>query len=325
MDSTRLLKPRWNRKRCQLAKWMPGLGTVLIVLLLLIICCLQNERSYFSTLVQALTMFDARFSRRILGNEEPFVFVGGMPRSGTTLMRAMLDAHERIRCGEETMVIPWILKSHEEWVKRRGITEGSGLSEKVLDEAVSAFISEDPFALFYVDYLADLFPESKYILMLRDARATVHSVITREVPISGFNRTNYEQCFQAWNGNMRKLVSQCRGATGRCLMVHYESLVQSPREQMAEILAFLEEPWSENVLQHEKFVGGEVMLNPNEFSTNQVVQRVNLKAMTAWKGFFNDELLGKIPRLAPMMASLGYDPFDLDPDYAKWALTTDKS
>ncbi|CAJ0561690.1 unnamed protein product, partial [Mesorhabditis spiculigera] len=302
MDSTRLLKPRWNRKRCQLAKWMPGLGTVLIILLLLIICCLQNERSYFSTLVQALTI--------------SYVFRG-----------------------EETMVIPWILKSHEEWVKRRGITKGSGLSEKVLDEAVSAFISEiitrhgtlaprlcnkDPFALFYVDYLADLFPESKYILMLRDARATVHSIITREVPISGFNRTNYEQCFQAWNGNMRKLVSQCRGATGRCLMVHYESLVQSPRKQMAEILAFLEEPWSENVLQHEKFVGGEVMLNPNEFSTNQVVQGVNLKAMTAWKGFFNDELLGKIPRLAPMMASLGYDPFDLDPDYTKWARTTNQ-
>ena len=34
----------------------------------------------------------------------PLIFVGGMPRSGTTLMRAMLDAHPDVRCGEETRV-----------------------------------------------------------------------------------------------------------------------------------------------------------------------------------------------------------------------------
>ena len=30
----------------------------------------------------------------------PFIFIGGMPRSGTTLMRAMMDAHPDVRCGE---------------------------------------------------------------------------------------------------------------------------------------------------------------------------------------------------------------------------------
>ncbi len=32
----------------------------------------------------------------------PIIFIGGVPRSGTTLMRAMLDAHPEVRCGEET-------------------------------------------------------------------------------------------------------------------------------------------------------------------------------------------------------------------------------
>ena len=32
----------------------------------------------------------------------PIVFIGGSPRSGTTLMRVMLDAHPSVRCGEET-------------------------------------------------------------------------------------------------------------------------------------------------------------------------------------------------------------------------------
>ena len=39
----------------------------------------------------------------------PLIWIGGVPRSGTTLMRAMLDAHKDVRCGEETRVIPRIL------------------------------------------------------------------------------------------------------------------------------------------------------------------------------------------------------------------------
>ena len=39
----------------------------------------------------------------------PLIFIGGVPRSGTTLMRAMLDAHPAVRCGEETRVIPRLL------------------------------------------------------------------------------------------------------------------------------------------------------------------------------------------------------------------------
>ena len=30
--------------------------------------------------------------------------------SGTTLMRAMLDAHKDVRCGEETRVVPRLLQ-----------------------------------------------------------------------------------------------------------------------------------------------------------------------------------------------------------------------
>jgi len=40
-------------------------------------------------------------------------------------------------------------------------------------------------------YLKELFPNSKFILMIRDGRATAHSIISRRVYITGYDVTSY--------------------------------------------------------------------------------------------------------------------------------------
>ncbi|GFU91062.1 transposable element Tcb2 transposase [Trichonephila clavipes] len=47
----------------------------------------------------------------------PLVFIGGMPRSGTTLLRVLLDSHPDVRCGEETRVIPRLLGLKSQWLR----------------------------------------------------------------------------------------------------------------------------------------------------------------------------------------------------------------
>lgn len=129
----------------------------------------------------------------------PLIFIGGMPRSGTTLLRVLLDAHPDIRCGEETRVIPRLLGIRQQWMKAafesRRLRE-AGITPEVLDSAVSAFILEiiakhgtsaprlcnkDPFTLRSAVYLKHLFPNARFIFMIRDGRAVVHSIITRKV------------------------------------------------------------------------------------------------------------------------------------------------
>lgn len=133
------------------------------------------------------------------GRELPLIFIGGVPRSGTTLMRAMLDAHADVRCGQETRVVPRILQMRQHWARSQKESvrlEQAGVSRAVLDNAIAAFCLEvivrhgepaprlcnkDPLVLKMGTYVLELFPNAKFLFMVRDGRATVHSIITRKV------------------------------------------------------------------------------------------------------------------------------------------------
>lgn len=80
-----------------------------------------------------------------LPEDTPIIFIGGFPRSGTTLMRVMLDAHNTVRCGEETRVIPRLLAMRATWsrsVKEKIRLDEAGVTDQVLDSAVRAFLLE---------------------------------------------------------------------------------------------------------------------------------------------------------------------------------------
>ncbi|XP_064434650.1 protein-tyrosine sulfotransferase 2 isoform X7 [Mirounga angustirostris] len=208
------------------------------------------------------------------GKAMPLIFVGGVPRSGTTLMRAMLDAHPEVRCGEETRIIPRVLAMRQAWSKsgrEKLRLDEAGVTDEVLDAAMQAFILEviakhgeparvlcnkDPFTLKSSVYLSRLFPNSKFLLMVRDGRASVHSMITRKVTIAGFDLSSYRDCLTKWNKAIEVMYAQCMEVgKDKCLPVYYEQLVLHPRRSLKLILDFLGIAWSDAVLHHEDLIG----------------------------------------------------------------------
>uniref|UniRef100_A0A0N5A9A6 Protein-tyrosine sulfotransferase n=1 Tax=Syphacia muris TaxID=451379 RepID=A0A0N5A9A6_9BILA len=238
--------------------------------------------------------------------------------------------------GEETRVIPRILGLRSQWKRSdkewRRLIE-AGVTSEVLDSAISSFIiqiiaghgapadrlcNKDPFTLKSTEYLAELFPNSKFILMIRDGRATVHSIISRKVTITGFDLSSYRQCLEKWNTAITTMYQQCQSVGGyRCLMVYYEQLVLHPEEQMRRVLNFLDIPWNESVLHHETLIGKDISLSKVEKSSDQVVKPVNLDALTKWVGHFPEDVLLEMPSIAPMLTELGYNPLANPPNYGK--------
>ncbi|KAG8335794.1 protein-tyrosine sulfotransferase-like [Homalodisca vitripennis] len=266
----------------------------------------------------------------------PLIFIGGVPRSGTTLMRAMLDAHPDVRCGQETRVIPRILQMRQHWMKSKKETlrlEEAGVDKEVLNSAIASFCLEviarhgepaprlcnkDPLTLKSADYLSELFPQAKFIFMVRDGRATVHSIISRQVTITGFDLTSYRQCLQRWNNAIATMYEQCQlVGSQRCMMVYYEQLVLHPAHWMREILDFLDVPWNESVLHHEDHINkpGGVLLSKVERSSDQVIKPVNVEALTKWVGQIPKDVVADMAEIAPMLAKLGYDPNGNPPNY----------
>ncbi|XP_015276766.1 PREDICTED: protein-tyrosine sulfotransferase 2 [Gekko japonicus] len=287
---------------------------------------------------EELVMLDANRVEYRYSKEMPLIFIGGVPRSGTTLMRAMLDAHPEVRCGEETRIIPRVLAMRQAWSKsgrEKMRLDEAGVTDQVLDAAMQAFILEviakhgeparylcnkDPFTLKSSVYLSRLFPNSKFLLMVRDGRASVHSMITRKVTIAGFDLSSYRDCLMKWNKAIEVMYNQCLEiGRARCLPVYYEQLVLHPQKSMRDIMEFLDIAWSDAVLHHEELIGkpGGVSLSKIERSTDQVIKPVNTEALTRWLGHIPGDVLQDMAHIAPMLTRLGYDPYANPPSYGQ--------
>lgn len=291
----------------------------------------EEERKFKKTKT-ALTDDDLVYYKKDI----PMIWIGGVPRSGTTLMRAILDAHPDVRCGEETRVIPRILAMHNNMM-RSGKEEmrlnQAKITADVLDSALGAYIlsivakhghlaprlcNKDPFTLRSMGRLLKVFPQSKFVFMVRDGRATAHSIIARKVTIRGFKLDSIQSCIKEWNRAISSMYNECK-SVGRdtCIMVYYEQLVLHPEKQIRRVLDFLDIRWHDQVMHHEQMIGqsGGISLSKKEPSTDQVNKPVNTLALTKWVPHIPPDVRLQMRELAPMLSLLGYDPDAYPPHY----------
>jgi hypothetical protein len=208
----------------------------------------------------------------------PPIFVGGAGRSGTTLMRVILDSHPNIACGPELKVIPRICQLwHEfqtafspalrEYSLEAGDINGAfaqlilSLLDKYRQHTGKPRLAEkSPNNVFFFEHLHYLFPESPLIHIIRDGRDVVCSLLEMDWrnPKTG-ERLEYTQnarkAAEYWAKAVRagQIARQKASLAARYQEVRYEQLVAQPEATLQKVFAFVEEPWDPAVLRfHEQ-------------------------------------------------------------------------
>ena len=189
----------------------------------------------------------------------PPIFVIGSPRSGTTLLRLILDAHPRISCGEETHFLrdlEAIVGRNWDLVATYGLDRAwwlahirglySDFQAEVLARSGKArWAEKDPTYTLHLGFIEELFEDALFVHVLRDG----HDVVA-----SFRDRWGYVSAARAARGEWARYVRAARALGERLprkryLELRYEDLVSQPHVEGPRLFDFLGETWDPSVLE----------------------------------------------------------------------------
>lgn len=262
-----------------------------------------------------------------LANLEPkkVALLTGFPRSGTTLLQRVLDAHPQIVSTEErdlfaTVVFPELGKGQDANTPiEQMISELS--SDRILANrefylsAVEALqgaslgsqlhIDKNPSMTLMIPSMVRLFPELKTIVALRDPRDVVTSCFLRYLPINPVSvcfltleRTaeRYLLDMGAWLKLREALVSDW-------IEVRYEEVVNDLQRTADRVLETLELPWDQEVLDYRRSQNQRPVQSPTYES---VAKPIFSSAIGRWR-HYGRHLAPMLDRLEPLLQAFGYD------------------
>jgi hypothetical protein len=209
----------------------------------------------------------------------PAPFVVGLTRSGTTLLRMMLDAHPELTIPPETHFVPELIKVARtesgteamlDTVTGNRTWDDFGISTEEMREQLDAVPSGDaagavraffdayaklqnkprwgdktPAYMLSVQRIGRTLAESRFIHLIRDGRDVALSqrarAINEQPPVS-------EQAAR-WIKRIHKSRDQAATLKGpRYVEARYEDLVRDPEATLRRICEFIDLPWDPGML-----------------------------------------------------------------------------
>lgn len=270
------------------------------------------------------------------------IFILGSPRSGTTMLFQLLDRSRAVASlGYGSQFIWEMFRPHQIQLGRSHAVEPGDITareRKVVNWAIEQVAGDMPYLdkfprmVLRAEYLTALYPDARFIWIIRDGRSVVSSLVTGwntpgkfgqgtvlPVPlrVDGYGgsvwrfvlpagwedytsgRTLAEVCAFQWaSSNTALLEAADRIGHDRFYQVRYEDLVRSPVETTAAMLAHLDLADDPDVLAHA------AALDRNVTQTAVTAPRPE-----KWRDENPEAVRSILPQIAPVMARLGY-PLD---------------
>jgi len=192
------------------------------------------------------------------------IFVVGSMRSGSTLLRLILDSHPHIAIGGETGFMGGLRaakdipgwKFGKGWYQRLGWTEGefdarlrdfyAGVFERfAAEQGKSRWGEKTPFHTEHIAEMARVFPDAVFVGLVRHPGAVASSLRAKF-------HYGFAEALGYWTDTNLRLVRAGGGLHDRFALLRYEDLVLDGEPVLRELLAWLGEPWHPDVLEHHR-------------------------------------------------------------------------
>lgn len=273
----------------------------------------------------------------ISGTGDNLAFILSPPRSGSTLLGAMLGSHSTVACPSE----PWFLLRlaavyasatslgwHDDGLAakatrafidadtfRRGARE---LAATVYNAHLAQtdrrlFVDKTPRYYHIVGFLADTFPQAKLIWLQRNPFAIAASFKTtwniEPDVLTGRHLTPHTFDLPL---ALRSLAHHFDGLSPLRLEVRYEDLVTSPATELRRVCDFLQIPFEEGMLRYGENPALIDAYRGSEFGDRSLLDHgtVHPDAIDRWRAVLSpDEIADIAQALGPtLLRRLGYEP-----------------
>lgn len=224
--------------------------------------------------------------RRRSPTAAPAPFVVGVTRSGTTLLRLMLDAHREMAVPPETHFVPKaldafkegemtperfvdVVAAHRRWpdfqLEREELVRRVAALPQPLERgpAVRAFYElyaaqsgksrwgdKTPGYLKKMGLIARHLPEARFVHLIRDGRDVAMSITGLH-----FGPDTVRDAARRWVKRVQVARRQAERVPGRYLEVRYEDLVTDAEPTLRRICEYVELAWDEGMLAYHESAG----------------------------------------------------------------------
>ena len=277
------------------------------------------------------------------------IFIVGANRSGTTLLRLLLNAHSTLAVPDEinyfygftgyevryelwdepqlsdaayTAFVDRFLSANQDTVPhlnltalRRDILDGPQdfrrpyqmlLERWAAQQGKTRWGEKTPGNIYHANILIDMFPDARFIHLVRDPRAGVASM----------NRVSFFSADAAFNAlNRHKIMTHGRDWLAQAVPssqrteVRYEDLVGAPEATLRRLCTFVDLPYEPGMLHFHR--------NARRFMVDEAAQSYNRAATRpistnrteAWRSALSDDEVAVVERVCQSeMAEFGYVP-----------------
>ncbi len=263
----------------------------------------------------------------------PF-FIVGCGRSGTTLLRTMLNHHPEVAIPLESFFIVDYLRAPDtipvsrlrsmlggeyelkEWELdlSREAFDGCETSRQLITRLHELYAAEHgktrwgqktPRLIRFGDLIKANYPKAKFIIVLRDPRATVNSLMKSNV-----HSANALFASKRWAADVREGLALKQTYPDEVLEIRYEELVIEPEKSLRQVCAFLGIPYNPIMLTYHESGTKEYSEYYNQIHA-RLAEPPQASRVDAWHGELNPEDAAIIDAVCGgLMEQVGYQPLE---------------